>query len=202
MSRELKDQSVSFLRSLTDPRITTPWLRRRPFASARALQYFAVYVESGVAPVVVYTDHNPRTFLHLRCPSQRLIRWSLFLQSCNLDIQHIKGFDNVVADALFGPSDRVGNFLSSCSPFPSVFIEIDPSCEDPCLMQGGRPSLISLPLLTYISFNKYLVNCLLCASTSFVMDSELTHILFQPLTQAQVERWEQASPLIRQEVIL
>ena len=47
-----------------------------------ALQHFAVYVESNVAAVVVYTDPNPLTFLHsLRCPSQRLIRWSLFLQS-------------------------------------------------------------------------------------------------------------------------
>ena len=61
------------------------------------LQHFAVYVGSGVAPVVVYTYHNPLTFLHtLRCPNQRVIRWSLFLQAYDLDIRHIKGRDNVV----------------------------------------------------------------------------------------------------------
>ena len=64
-----------------------------------ALQQFEVYVGSG--PVVIYTDHNPLTFLNsLRCANQRLIRWSLSLQAYTLDIRHIKGKDNLVADAL------------------------------------------------------------------------------------------------------
>ena len=47
-----------------------------------------------------YTDHNPLTFLRsLWCPNQRL-RWVLFLQGYDLDIRHIKGVDNVIADAL------------------------------------------------------------------------------------------------------
>ena len=46
-----------------------------------ALQHFDVYVESS-APLVVYTDHNPITFLHsLFCPNRRLIRWFLLLLS-------------------------------------------------------------------------------------------------------------------------
>ena len=32
--------------------------------------------------------------------NQRLVRWSLALQEYNLDIEHIKGRDNVIADAL------------------------------------------------------------------------------------------------------
>ncbi|KAG5285692.1 hypothetical protein AALO_G00006310 [Alosa alosa] len=65
-----------------------------------ALQHFAVYINSGVA-LTIFTDHNPLTFLNsLKCPNQRLVRWSLFLQSYCLDIRHIKGSDNVVADAL------------------------------------------------------------------------------------------------------
>ncbi len=64
------------------------------------LQYFDVYVGLG-QPVVVYTDHNPLTFLNsFHCPNQRLIRWSLFLQAYSLDIRHIRGSENVVADAL------------------------------------------------------------------------------------------------------
>ena len=33
-------------------------------------------------------------------PNQRLMRWALFLQPYNLDIRHIKGTHNVMADAL------------------------------------------------------------------------------------------------------
>lgn len=66
-----------------------------------ALKHFEVYVGSVSDPLVVYTDHNPLVYLHsLRCPNQRLTRWCLFLQSYALDIRHIRGTDNVVADAL------------------------------------------------------------------------------------------------------
>ncbi|XP_030260635.1 uncharacterized protein LOC115573802 [Sparus aurata] len=96
------DRPVSFFsKKFNRHQVNYSVVEKEALALVWALQHFAVYVESGVAPVVVYTDHNPLTFLHsLRCPNQRLIRWSLFLQSCNLDIRHIKGRDNVVADAL------------------------------------------------------------------------------------------------------
>lgn len=62
-----------------------------------ALQHFEVYVDSGV-PLVVYTDHNPITFLHsLCCLNRRLMRWFLFLQSYWLEIRHISGSKNIVA---------------------------------------------------------------------------------------------------------
>ena len=65
-----------------------------------ALQHFDVYV-GGAVSLVVYSDHNPLTFLRsLQNPNQRLMRWALFLQPFNLDIQHIKGSHNVIADAL------------------------------------------------------------------------------------------------------
>ena len=58
-----------------------------------ALQHFEVYV--------VYSDHNPLVFLHkLKDKNQRLLRWSLILQEYVLDIRHIKGKDNVIADYL------------------------------------------------------------------------------------------------------
>lgn len=76
-------------------------IEKEALALVWALQYFEVYLGSGAVPVVVYTDHNPLIFLNsLQCPNQWLVRWSLFLQSHWLDIRHIKGSENVVADAL------------------------------------------------------------------------------------------------------
>ena len=66
-----------------------------------ALQHFDVYLCTTLYPVLVFTDHNPLTFIHkMKNKNQRLVRWSLTLQEYNLDIKHIKGKDNVMADAL------------------------------------------------------------------------------------------------------
>ena len=70
-----------------------------------ALQHFEVYVSSSSLPIKVFSDHNPLVFLHkLKDKNQRLPRWSLMLQEYDLDITHIKGMNNVIADCLL----RVG----------------------------------------------------------------------------------------------
>lgn len=74
-------------------------IEKETLALIWALHHFQVYVGSG--PVVVFSDHNPLTFLsNLQAPNQRLVRWALFLQSYSLEIRHIKGAENVVADTL------------------------------------------------------------------------------------------------------
>ena len=66
-----------------------------------ALEHFEVYLGSTPFKIKVYTDHNPLTFLKtMKNKNQRLVRWSLALQEYNLEIQHIPGSENVVADAL------------------------------------------------------------------------------------------------------
>ena len=66
-----------------------------------AIQQFEVYLTSSTSPIVVFSDHNPLSFLHkLKNKNQRLLRWSLLLQEFNLDIRHIKGKDNIIPDAL------------------------------------------------------------------------------------------------------
>lgn len=76
-------------------------IEKETLALILALQHFEVYVSCGNGPVTIYTDHNPLTFLTtLKSPNQRLIRWALFLQAFSLDIRHIKGRDNLLADAL------------------------------------------------------------------------------------------------------
>ena len=46
-------------------------------------------------------DHNPLSFLHrMKNHNQRLMRWAIELQDYNLDVVHIKGSHNVIADTL------------------------------------------------------------------------------------------------------
>ena len=64
-----------------------------------AVQHFEVYLTSSSLPIVVYSDHNPLTFINkMKNNNQRLMRWCLMLQEYNIDIQHIKGKDNIIAD--------------------------------------------------------------------------------------------------------
>ncbi|MCP4254324.1 MAG: DDE-type integrase/transposase/recombinase, partial [Candidatus Scalindua sp.] len=66
-----------------------------------SLQYFGVYIQSAPGPIIVFTDHHPLKFLNkFRNQNQRLTRWSLLLQEYSLDIRHIKGVHNVLADCL------------------------------------------------------------------------------------------------------
>ena len=54
-----------------------------------------------VEPALVYTDHNLIVFINKKKEkNQRLLQWSLILQQYNLQISHIKGRENVIADAL------------------------------------------------------------------------------------------------------
>ena len=64
-----------------------------------AIQQFQVYI--GSTPTIVYTDHNPLVFINrMKGGNQRILRWSLYLQQFNLEIRHIPGKTNLLADAL------------------------------------------------------------------------------------------------------
>ena len=66
-----------------------------------ALQHFAVYLPSYGPEITVYSDHHPLQFLaKFKNKNQRLTRWGLMLQEYNLDVHHIRGVDNVLADCL------------------------------------------------------------------------------------------------------
>jgi hypothetical protein len=66
-----------------------------------ALQHFEIYLSSAPSSIIVFSDHNPLTFISkMKNKNQRLLRWSLLLQEYDLEIRHIKGKDNIIADAL------------------------------------------------------------------------------------------------------
>ena len=76
-------------------------VEKETFALILTLQHCMVYLNTTVKPIIVYTDHNPLVFVNkMRNQNQRLMRWSLQLEAFNLDIRHIRGKDNVMADAL------------------------------------------------------------------------------------------------------
>ena len=66
-----------------------------------AVKHYEVYLGSSPFPTQVFTDHNPLVFINkMKTENQRLLRWSLTLQEYNLCINHIRGPENVIADAL------------------------------------------------------------------------------------------------------
>ena len=76
-------------------------IEKETLSLVMALQHFDVYLSASPHTTVVYTDHNPLTFIsRMKNNNQRLLRWSLFMQEYNLEIRHIKGKDNIVADTL------------------------------------------------------------------------------------------------------
>ena len=76
-------------------------IEKECLALVLAIQHLEVYICCSVAPIQVFSDHNPLTFLHkIKNKNQRLLRWSLLLQEFDLNISHIKGKDNVIPDAL------------------------------------------------------------------------------------------------------
>ena len=75
-------------------------IEKECLAIVMSVAHFSVYLNNGHV-TTVFTDHNPLAFLNkMKERNQKLLRWSLFLQEFNLDIKHIKGSDNVIADML------------------------------------------------------------------------------------------------------
>ena len=89
-----------FSRKFTKHQVKYLTIEKETLALLLALQHFEVYLGSSAKPIQVFTDHNPLVFLsRMQNHNQRLMRWSLIVQGCKLDICHKKGCENVLADA-------------------------------------------------------------------------------------------------------
>lgn len=62
---------------------------------------FECYLLHHPDVVHLFSDHNPLVFIDkAKLQNQRILRWALLLQSYNLNVSHIRGVDNIIADAL------------------------------------------------------------------------------------------------------
>lgn len=89
-----------FSKKLTASQRSYSTIEKEALSMILAIEHFEVYV-NGPFPIVVYTDHNPLVYIDkFKHKNSRLMRWSIYLQSYNLDIVHIPGKNNIMADAL------------------------------------------------------------------------------------------------------
>ena len=95
------EHPVSFYsRKLSSTQKNYSTVEKEALSLSLSLKHFEVYLRKS-SRIVVHTDHNPLTFLNrMKHSNQRLLRCDLTLQEYNLEIKHIKGRDNIIADAL------------------------------------------------------------------------------------------------------
>ena len=91
---------ISFVSSkLSDVQRRWSTIEKEAYAVIFALRKFD-YLVFG-RKIVLFSDHNPLAYLTLAIPkSAKLTRWALSLTRYNIEIRHIKGKNNVVADFL------------------------------------------------------------------------------------------------------
>ena len=59
------------------------------------------YIFAGWQPLKVFTDRNPLKYINdFKNKNRKLMNCSLLLWDYNIQIEHIKGKDNTIADAL------------------------------------------------------------------------------------------------------
>ncbi|GFT74032.1 retrovirus-related Pol polyprotein from transposon 17.6 [Trichonephila clavipes] len=86
----------------------------RPLSNLTKKKAFWGYIDG--ASITVASDHQPlRWLMKLKSPTGRLVRWTLQLQSFNLNMEYIPGKSNVVADMLSRPACHEENECEVCT---------------------------------------------------------------------------------------
>ena len=103
MQKDLQDIErpvAYFSRKLNKHQLHYSPIEKECLAIVLCISHFSIYLNNGHT-TKVFTDHNPLAFLSkMKEKNQKLLRWSLFLQEYDIDIIHVRGKDNVIADML------------------------------------------------------------------------------------------------------
>lgn len=71
------------------------------FALVYAVEKFKIFIMHGTHSLIVQSDHNSLKYsAKFKEKNHWLLKWSLSLQPFNIIVRHIKGRENIVADAL------------------------------------------------------------------------------------------------------
>ena len=90
-----------FSKKFNKSQLNCSTIEKECLALVLAIKHFEVYLSSSSLPICVFSDHNPLVFINkMKNSNQRLLRWSLMLQEYNIEVRHIRGKDNVIADCL------------------------------------------------------------------------------------------------------
>ena len=97
------DHPISFMsKKLNKAQKNYSTTEKEALALLTAVRAYRVYLTGSV---IVYTDHSPLAFLkRMAGVNQKLLRWSLELDQFDINIQHIRGRENLIADYLSRPS--------------------------------------------------------------------------------------------------
>ena len=99
-SQEIERPVAYFSRKLNKHQLHYSPIEKECLAMVLCISHFSIYLNNGHT-TQVFTDHNPLAFLSkMKEKNQKLLRWSLFLQEFDIDIIHVRGKDNVIADML------------------------------------------------------------------------------------------------------
>lgn len=95
-----EDRPIAYIsRSFTKGELNKPIIEKELLAIHFAITNFRPYLYG--THFTVYSDHRPLVYLYsLKDPSSKLTRIRLELEEYSFDVIHIKGKDNVVANAL------------------------------------------------------------------------------------------------------
>ena len=86
-------------KKFSDCQVRWSTIEREAYAVLFALQKFGVIVFGN--KIILYSDHDPLKFMMNGNPiSAKLLRWSLAIQKYDIEVTHIKGTNNKVADCL------------------------------------------------------------------------------------------------------
>src|SRR6218665_1730030 len=94
------ERPISFIsQKLTDTQQRWATIEKEAYAIVSALTKLREVIIGS--KIYIFTDHNPLTYLtESTSKSAKLVRWSLALQTFDVDVKYTKGKLNVVADCL------------------------------------------------------------------------------------------------------
>jgi hypothetical protein len=109
-----------YSRKMTGPELNYDIHDKELLAVVEALRHWRVYLEGAKYPVQVYTDHkNLLYWTTTKQLNRRQVRWSETLASYDIRINHVRGKDNVTADAL----SRRPDYMKDLKPSPQSILK-------------------------------------------------------------------------------